>query len=201
MSTFLTILLALLGGVGGTIMWEGFVLRRRDRKSLARIIAAEIALNMALFKAQVHLRKTYPTTVESDFQVTRSVFDSVSKEVGIFSSDILEKILHFYFNVDQINRISTRFIDVQQNFEYNLNNEQKKKALGELSAYSEGIERLCKDGIVLGANTIVTLEKISGHIPSFTKVIDSDDIEDMVDEIYERNRSSKNRSNRKESNK
>jgi len=193
MNTLIAIVLGLLGGIGGTILWEGFIVRRRNCKSLARIIATEIGMNMALLSAQIHLRETQPNSIEKDFQLTRSVMDSVSSEIGIFPSNILEKVLQFYLNVDHVNRVSKEMVAICQKLEYGSLKENEEKAHREIAGCCESLVRLSKETVVLGSVVINELKQLGGYTPSIMKALNIEDIELYVDEIYKRNMAAKKR--------
>lgn len=99
------ILQGLFGGVGATLVWEGILKPRRERRSLARALGTEVGLNMQMIAGGLSLLTHKPNHIPLDFSLSAQVFASVSSRIGELEPVLLADLVVFYREVDALNQL------------------------------------------------------------------------------------------------
>ncbi len=104
-----TVLLALFGGAGGSLLLELWWNPWRARRRVAALLAEEVNLNAQILRLQVHLRRADPGNIAPDFQVMRLAFDAVAQEVGVLPAKVAGQVILTYHYFDRLNRLREMF--------------------------------------------------------------------------------------------
>ncbi len=100
-----TVLLALFGGAGGSLLLELWLNPRRTRRRVAALLAEEVNLNAHLLTLHVHLRRKDPRQVSADFQVMQLAFEAVAQEIAALPANVAGQVILTYHYFDRLNRL------------------------------------------------------------------------------------------------
>jgi hypothetical protein len=100
-----TVLLALFGGAGGSLLVELWWNPRRARRRVAALLAEEVNLNAQLLTLHVHLRRTNPGQISADFQVMQLAFEAVAQEIAELPANVAGQVILTYHYFDRLNRL------------------------------------------------------------------------------------------------
>jgi hypothetical protein len=104
-----TVLLAVFGGAGSSLLLELWWNPRRARRRVAALLAEEVNLNAQILKLHVHVRRTDPGNIAADFQLMRLAFDAVAQEVGVLPAKVAGQVILTYHYFDRLNRLREMF--------------------------------------------------------------------------------------------
>jgi hypothetical protein len=99
----------LFGGAGATLLWEGFLKPRRERRSLTHVLAEEVALNLELGANHIEWFNHNPKGVPQDFRFLTTVYESVAERLGALPTRLVGEIVLLYAGMDAVNRIPSHF--------------------------------------------------------------------------------------------
>ena len=102
-TTGVTLLTALFGGAGATLLWEGILRPKRDRRNVAEVLSAELSHNLQMLAAAaVNAR---PDSVPPDFALSTMVFDAVADKIGELPSGTIGEVVFVYRYFQQLNAL------------------------------------------------------------------------------------------------
>jgi hypothetical protein len=102
-ATAITLLTALFGGAGATLLWEVLLRPKRDRRNVAEVLSAELSHNMQMLAATaVNAR---PDTVPPDLALSTMVFDAVTEKIGELPSETIGEVVFIYRYFQQLNAL------------------------------------------------------------------------------------------------
>jgi hypothetical protein len=104
-----TVLLALFGGAGGSLLLELWWSPWRARRRVAALLAEEVNLNAQILKLHVHVRRTEPGRIDADFQLMRLAFDAVAQDIGMLPAKVAGQVILTYHYFDRLNRLREMF--------------------------------------------------------------------------------------------
>jgi len=106
------ILLGLFGGAGATLIWEVALKPRRESRSVAEVLAAEVSINIQMLgAAQV---RASAKGVPPDFDLSTMVFDAVAAQVGLLPPKVVNETIVLYRFFKQLNGfppVYVRYLD------------------------------------------------------------------------------------------
>lgn len=98
-----SLLTGLFGGAGATLLWETVLKPRRERRSVAQVLSAEVSLNLQLLAAALvgaDAKKLPP-----DFRLSTMVFDAVAERIGELRPDDVGEVVFLYNHFTNLNRL------------------------------------------------------------------------------------------------
>jgi hypothetical protein len=104
-----TVLLALFGGAGGSLLLELWWNPWRARRRVAALLAEEVNLNAQLLTLHVHLRRKDPGRIAADFSLIRLAFDAVAPELGVLPASVAGQVLVTYHYFERLQRLREMF--------------------------------------------------------------------------------------------
>lgn len=108
----LPVVVAVVSGIGGSVLWEGVVRARRDRKALVAALRAEIAGNIHL--AQYYTLERFPRdSIPATFRLQTVVFSAVANRLGDLDAGEIYRVAGIYRIFDELNRHAERFHQLQ----------------------------------------------------------------------------------------
>jgi len=111
-STLITVITALFGGAGATLVWELLLKPMRDRRSLAEVLSAEVSINMQLLGAAKVMAT--PRKVPPDFRLSTHVYNSVLPRLGEPPSALVGEVVFLYRYFEEMNehpKLYTQLLD------------------------------------------------------------------------------------------
>lgn len=101
----------LFGGAGVTLLWEGVVKPRRERHSLAHVLAEEVAFNLQLAVGQLVMFEHNPAGIPSDLKFLNKVYESLTPRIGELDTELIGDVVLFYATLDSLNARPTMWAD------------------------------------------------------------------------------------------
>lgn len=99
-----SIALALLAGAGGSALLELIWRPRRIKRRVARLLAAEIAMNTQLVALTAAMMKVQPPKMGPGFRVSMLVWDAARESVTELPDAELREVIALYGSYHEINR-------------------------------------------------------------------------------------------------
>src|SRR5690348_7891598 len=104
-----TVLLALFGGVLGSMLLEVWWKPWRARRRVAALLVEEVNLNAQILKLQTHLRQRDPGRIPRDFQLSRIGFEAIAQEIGELPANVAGRVILTYHRFDHLRRLREIF--------------------------------------------------------------------------------------------
>lgn len=174
------ILLAILAGAGGSALLELLWRPRRDRRRVASILTAEIALNTELLLLQAHSRSDAPLAIPSDLRMSMIAWQAAGGIISELPAPKVRQLVHLYNQYDSLNRHITAYGDALDRY---------RKAPSGSSEYRDSetmVLRICDvfnsgldETLNNGQSILLPLAKIAGiretteekaHIPHYADI-------------------------------
>jgi hypothetical protein len=138
----------LFGGAGATLLWEAFLKPAAERRSLAHVLAEEIAHNLQYAAGQRIYLNHNPKGIPYDFALSRMVFDAIAPRIGELPEHVAD-IMLIYRHVESLNALPGAFSNafdayrVAQTAGGGPRTEEHKRDLETmLGIYKDSLERL-----------------------------------------------------------
>ena len=103
---------ALVSGIGGSILWEGVLRARRDRLALVAALRAEIQNNVHHAQYYASKRKSRES-IPPTFRLQDVVFRAVANRLGDLDPEEIGRVAGCYRLFDELNRHVERYRELQ----------------------------------------------------------------------------------------
>ena len=98
----------LFGGTGATLVWEGILKPVRARRSVAHVLAEEVAHNLQYSAGQRLLLDKNPRGIPNDFSLSTGVYEALLPRIGELPKLVAEIVL-LYRSIEALNAIPESF--------------------------------------------------------------------------------------------
>jgi len=143
----------LFGGAGVTLLWEGLLKPTRDRRSLARVLASEISINIQYAAGQRLYLNHNPSGIPSDFAMSDAVFEATAARIGDLPPNVIGEVVLLYGGLRDLNRIPASFALALREFRSKSGPDQKVVQM-ELDSHF-GVYRTSLEKFVERANVLL----------------------------------------------
>jgi hypothetical protein len=99
----------LFGGAGVTLVWEALLKPRREKRSLARALAEEVAINLQLAAAQHSINQQSSKAIPGDFSFQTAVYHALIARLGELPDLDVARLVGLYAKMDGINKIPPEY--------------------------------------------------------------------------------------------
>ena len=98
-------LIGFFGGAGAVLIWELILKPRRERRNVARVIAAEVLVNLQFMYGRRVRQRSAPTHVPASSSLSLVAFQSVGDRIGELPADEIRAVVELYAHFDMLNRL------------------------------------------------------------------------------------------------
>lgn len=132
-------LLGLFGGIGATLVWEGLLKPRRERRSIARVLLAENSHNLQMMTAASMIAAekasgSGPQSVPSDFALSTIAFDALASGIGALPGQVIGEMVYLRAYYQTLNAMPAAF-DAALDSARGTSSEQLFKAHGAMTQH------------------------------------------------------------------
>ena len=99
------VLLALLGGVVGSMLLELWWKPRRTRRRIAALLVEEVNLNAQMIQNYIHVLRRDPGSISPDFELSRLALDAVAQDVGELPPTVAGHVILAYHHFECLPRL------------------------------------------------------------------------------------------------
>ncbi|MBK8058531.1 MAG: hypothetical protein IPK33_11910 [Gemmatimonadetes bacterium] len=107
MTQLASLLAGLFGGAGATLLWELVLRPKREQRSIAEILAAEVSLNLQILAGMIV--RADAKRIPGDFHLSTYVFDAAIDRIGELPTDDVGDVVLFYNQLHDLNRKAALF--------------------------------------------------------------------------------------------
>jgi hypothetical protein len=104
-----TVLLALFGGAGGSLLLDLWWKPRRTRRRVAALLMHEINVNVQAMAVHAYLREGHPRQVSADFRLSRLAFDALAAEVAELPPMVAADVIVLYHHFEHLHVLREAF--------------------------------------------------------------------------------------------
>jgi len=162
-------ILGLFGGVGATVVWEGLVRPARNRKHLARLLVAEIRMNLRQVEWMIESRKANPEFLPLNLSLGTSIFDSFSAQVGDLPEELLLELIELYTRFRNLTQVGATLPTLLEEYELSPEASDRKtilesRIISRIDGLYGGLGR-CKDNIGTLLPKLVRCARLTTEAP------------------------------------
>jgi hypothetical protein len=97
------------GGIGVTLLWEAVLKPRRERRSIAKALWAEMWMNQPSIIEHQALADREPKSIPGDFSLSTIVYSALAARLSELPRDLLPLVVQTYRTFDYLNAVVRRF--------------------------------------------------------------------------------------------
>lgn len=154
------IVAGLVGGLGGTWIWEGKIKAGRDRRALAKTLAADVR---SIESFLIEEERTYSRLprVGRHFHVLTAVYESLADRLGELPTDQLRRTCAFYRQCDELNRVIDVIRDDERMLRAETDEARRHRFAEDLGEQAESFVRFLRTVCRHAGQTATQLEAIA----------------------------------------
>jgi hypothetical protein len=104
-----TVVLALFGGAGGSLLLDMWWKPRRVRRRVAALLMHEVNVNTQAMAVHTYLREQHPRQVSADFRLSRLGFDAVASEIAELPPQVASDVIVLYHHFEHLHVLREAF--------------------------------------------------------------------------------------------